>query len=412
MIYAYYRKISEQNTEKFTRQIYQWAEKHNKQIDEFIWEDFLTQKISFEKRNLSVKLLPKLKNGDLLIVSQLSCLGRSAAELDMLFNKILKEKQIRVVCIPIDLDIDFRNLSPSNESTLEKIAYAAKLQSFLAHEVTASALLSKKAEGVKTGGASNKWKESYQKKSKEQLREEYYRKGRSKNQRYLESKDVVTFLKILQEVFKEACNGEPYDWDWSKINTKGENRNKLLGLMHDYKELDESGTLFAKWDFSDLMSEKLRVRLCANIQNVRKSIFYQTKRTLTNNNIEQGKNNLPTKKQSEFFVNESKLNQIEEDTRESQRLLADIFDDLHNTNEDENIQNTHFSTIKGIMTTLLSKETWLYDEVESLCKQHGLLTDFVLEQINEYSYSKVEDAVVSEDGNEIFVITDYKKQLI
>jgi hypothetical protein len=64
------------------------------------------------------------------------------------------------------------------------------------------------------------------------------------------------------------------------------------------------------------------------------------------------------------------------------------------------------------MTTLLSKETWLYDEVESLCKQHGLLTDFVLEQINEYSYSKVEDAVVSEDGNEIFVITDYKKQLI
>jgi hypothetical protein len=42
--------------------------------------------------------------------------------------------------------------------------------------------------------------------------------------------------------------------------------------MKTHKELDESGALFAKWDFSDMDSKKLRIRLTSYIQSTRKSL--------------------------------------------------------------------------------------------------------------------------------------------
>ena len=37
---------------------------------------------------------------------------------------------------------------------------------------------------------------------------------------------------------------------------------------------------------------------------------------------------------------------------------------------------------------------------------------FALEQINDYSYSKIEDAVIEDDGDTIYVMTEYKDKLI
>ena len=36
----------------------------------------------------------------------------------------------------------------------------------------------------------------------------------------------------------------------------------------------------------------------------------------------------------------------------------------------------------------------------------------LLEQINDYAYSKIKDIVVEDDGDNIYVTTDYKEQLI
>lgn len=75
-------------------------------------------------------------------------------------------------------------------------------------------------------------------------------KGKLKNERYLESKDVKVFLKIIKNVFPDACKyDDARDWDWSKVTTRGNYRARILGMMRDYKELDGSGTLFARWDF-------------------------------------------------------------------------------------------------------------------------------------------------------------------
>jgi DNA invertase Pin-like site-specific DNA recombinase len=181
-----------------------------------------------------------------------------------------------------DGNIMFCDLPHTDKFTLTLFFALAEREALIVSIRTKQALDAKKARGEKTGGAAGAWIESFNNKTKEQIRKEYMEKGKMKNERYLASRDVQVFLKVVKNVFKDACDGDDArEWDWSKVNTKGNNRERLLRLMADYKDMDESGTLFARWDFSDLSSEKLRVRLCGNIQNVRKSLEYNKK---VNNN--------------------------------------------------------------------------------------------------------------------------------
>lgn len=177
-----------------------------------------------------------------------------------------------------DGNIMFCDLPHTDKFTLTLFFALAEREALIVSIRTKQALDAKKARGEKTGGASDAWIESFNKKSKEQIDKEYMIKGKMKNERYLESKDVKVFLKIIKNVFPDACKyDDARDWDWSKVTTRGDYRRQILDLMKTHKELDESGTLFARWDFSDLSSEKLRVRLCGNIQNVRKSLEYNKK---------------------------------------------------------------------------------------------------------------------------------------
>ena len=412
MIYAYYRKLSEQSTEKVVRQIYQWAEINKVKIDEFMWEDVVRQKTSFDKRNLIQNLLPKMKDGDLLIVSQLSCLGRSAAELDMLFNKVLRKKFIRIICIPIGLDIDFANLKPTDEATLEKIAYAAKLQGFLSHEVTLSALSAKRAKGVKLGAASEKYQENLRNKTEEEREAIHKKKGETKSRRYLDRKDIIILIEIFKKVFGNACKGDPICWNWNVINTKVNNRVKILSSMKDFQDSDS--TIFKNWDFSDgILSVGLQKKLSHTINSIHRS-FKTLHDGSENNKMLQNDNQDSPKKYKQHnidVINKSKLRTIEKDTEISQKILTDIFVD-HDISKNDHVTSFFYFVIKEIMITLLSKEQWGHIEVESLCKHHGLLMGPVLEQINEYSYSKVEDSVISEDDNNIYVVTEYKQYLI
>lgn len=177
-----------------------------------------------------------------------------------------------------DGNIMFCDLPHTDKFTLTLFFALAEREALIVSIRTKQALDAKKARGEKTGGASDAWIESFNKKSKEQIDKEYMIKGKMKNERYLESKDVKVFLKIIKNVFPDACKyDDARNWDWSKVTTRGDYRRQILDLMRTHKELDESGTLFARWDFSDLSSEKLRVRLCGNIQNVRKSLEYNKK---------------------------------------------------------------------------------------------------------------------------------------
>ena len=193
-------------------------------------------------------------------------------------DRLARDVEFTFKVLNTGIDIHFTDMPVVNSMILGVFAAVAQYEREMVSTRTKQALDAKKARGEKTGGAAEKWLESFNKKSKEQIDKEYMIKGKMKNERYLESKDVKVFLKIIKNVFPDACKyDDARDWDWSKVTTRGDYRRQILDLMKTHKELDESGTLFARWDFSDLSSEKLRVRLCGNIQNVRKSLEYNKK---------------------------------------------------------------------------------------------------------------------------------------
>ena len=193
-------------------------------------------------------------------------------------DRLARDVEFCFKIVNTGIEIHFADMPQVNTLLLGVFASVAQYERELTSDRTRKALATKKERGEVTGGASDAWIESFNKKSKEQIDKEYMIKGKMKNERYLESKDVKVFLKIIKNVFPDACKyDDARDWDWSKVTTRGDYRRQILDLMRTHKELDESGTLFARWDFSDLSSEKLRVRLCGNIQNVRKSLEYNKK---------------------------------------------------------------------------------------------------------------------------------------
>lgn len=269
---------SQQTLEQQERTAYEWLNAHGMTVDEIITDEGVSGGVSYIDRNLGKKLLPMTKEGDVIVVSEISRLGRSMYDLSKLIHTELKPRKLRLVVVSMGIDLRCDKLTAIDELILNNFSFAAQLEKQLISERTLSALQVKKKQGIKLGGSSQKWIESFNKKSKEQIDKEYMIKGKMKNERYLESKDVKVFLKIIKNVFPDACKyDDARDWDWSKVTTRGDYRRQILDLMRTHKELDESGTLFARWDFSDLSSEKLRVRLCGNIQNVRKSLEYNKK---------------------------------------------------------------------------------------------------------------------------------------
>ena len=193
-------------------------------------------------------------------------------------DRLARDVEFCFKIVNTGIEIHFADMPQVNTLLLGVFASVAQYERELTSDRTRKALAAKKERGEVTGGASDAWIESFNKKSKEQIDKEYMIKGKMKNERYLESKDVKVFLKIIKNVFPDACKyDDARDWDWSKVTTRGDYRKQILDLMRTHKELDESGTLFARWDFSDLSSEKLRVRLGGNIQNVRKSLEYNKK---------------------------------------------------------------------------------------------------------------------------------------
>ena len=168
-----------------------------------------------------------------------------------------------------DGNIMFCDLPHTDKFTLTLFFALAEREALIVSIRTKQALAAKKARGEALGGATDAWRDAYDAKSYEQKHQEGVAKGRTKNTRHLESRDVQAFLKVLRNVFPEACIGDVTEWNWDAVNTKEENRGRILAMMRDYKELDSS--LFVKWnlDVENLLERNLQVKLAGYIASLR-----------------------------------------------------------------------------------------------------------------------------------------------
>lgn len=188
-------------------------------------------------------------------------------------DRLARDVEFCFKIVNTGIDIHFCDMPQVNTLLLGVFASVAQYERELTSDRTRKALAAKKERGEATGGASEKWHNTYNNKTKEEREVMFMEKGKMKNERHLEKRDVKAFLMIIKNVFPEACTSDDArDWMWDDVTTKGDNRFHILSLMKTHKELDESGALFAKWDFSDMDSKKLRIRLTSYIQSTRKSL--------------------------------------------------------------------------------------------------------------------------------------------
>ena len=118
----------------------------------------------------------------------------------------------------------------------------------------------------------------------------------------------------------------------------------------------------------------------------------------------------PEKKKKEPLLDPNKLAALKDQTKIAQEMLAEIF-----VQEEEHVQDAvqqpNLNPLKEILAKLLTKEQWTRTEIEGLVGPDVMIGN-ILEQINDYAYSKINDIVVEEDGDNIYVTTEYKEQLI
>ncbi len=127
-------------------EILEYAHRHELHINEFI-EVAMSSRQTSKQRRID-ELLTQLADSDTLIVTELSRLGRSTAEVVALVNKLL-QRNIRVIVIKQRLDIAQHDMQSKIIVTL--FSLFAELERDLVSLRTREALATRKSQGVKLG---------------------------------------------------------------------------------------------------------------------------------------------------------------------------------------------------------------------------------------------------------------------
>ena len=118
----------------------------------------------------------------------------------------------------------------------------------------------------------------------------------------------------------------------------------------------------------------------------------------------------PEPKPAKPLLDQKKLAELQQQTREAQSMLAEIF-----VQEEEPVKVSEMKSERppfmDVLERLLSKDVWTRDEIVQMVGPNVMIGN-LLEQINDYSCSKIDDIVLEEDGDRIYVTVEYKDRLI
>ncbi len=144
---AYLRASTEKqdlNNQKL--EILEFARKKEVKIDEFVEITMSSRKTSKQRRIYEV--MQTLSESDTLVVTELSRLGRSTADVIALINELV-ERNIRVIILKQNLDLNTHDMNSKIVITL--FSLFAELERDLISVRTREALAGKKRQGMKLG---------------------------------------------------------------------------------------------------------------------------------------------------------------------------------------------------------------------------------------------------------------------
>ena len=134
----------ETNNQKY--EILEYARTRGLQIDDYI-EVVMSSRKSNSERRID-ELLERLTEGDTLVITELSRLGRSTSSVIALVNKLISKK-VRLISIKQNLDIQQHDMSSKIVITL--FSLLSELERDLISSRTRESLAAKKANGTKLG---------------------------------------------------------------------------------------------------------------------------------------------------------------------------------------------------------------------------------------------------------------------
>lgn len=148
-----YGRVStdKQTLEQQNRTVQEWLKRNGLKSDIVITEEGISGGVTYKKRKLGTDVLPLLEAGDMLIVAEISRLGRSMSDLNKLINDELKPRKIRLVIVQMGIDLDCGNIKAMDEMILFAFSFAAQLEKELIQERTKSALEVKKKQIEENG---------------------------------------------------------------------------------------------------------------------------------------------------------------------------------------------------------------------------------------------------------------------
>lgn len=193
------------------------------------------------------------KNGTPLVIAKL--------------DRLARDVEFTFKVINTGIEIHFTDMPSVNTMILGVFAAVAQYERELTSDRTQKALAIKKSQGVKLGAANENYNIS-----KESLHRRGKRAGETRTRRALESRDVVALIRIMKTVFPKCAETPENEWRTSFISTKRDERHKVLTMMRDYAMIDESGKLFAKWDFSDFDAHGIQQKLFSKMQSIIKML--------------------------------------------------------------------------------------------------------------------------------------------
>jgi len=145
-IYGYLRTSTDKQEIKNQKlEILEFGRKEDLKIDDFIEIQISSRKTTKERR--IDELLGKLEEGDTLIATELSRIGRSTVEVITIINELI-EKGVDIIIVKQNLRI---NASNKNDMTskvmITMLSLFAELERDLISQRTKEALKTKKAQG-------------------------------------------------------------------------------------------------------------------------------------------------------------------------------------------------------------------------------------------------------------------------
>lgn len=128
----------------------EYVKQHGLEIDEFVTDEGVSGGVSYRERKL-YKLICRMKAGDTLITTEISRLGRSLGDLNMLVTQEMKPRKLRLIVVKMGLDLDCANLKAVDEMVIFAFGFAAACEKEMIQQRTQSALDARK-ELLRTEG--------------------------------------------------------------------------------------------------------------------------------------------------------------------------------------------------------------------------------------------------------------------